>query len=460
MSVPLPWSRAVRPLSTLLLLGAALLLTQTACQRGNASTENGTDASGNATADASTDSLGTQVVADSTAATGKKSWKDKLFGGEDEQEKEDPPVPVETAEVARRDIPAYISSTATLEPEKEATVLAKLSGQVTRILVEEGDWVQEGTLLAELDGAEQQVGLEEAAARAKGLELELERIRSLHDRDLASDKALNDAQAEYDQAEANRKSNELFVQYTRVRAPFSGQISSRRVDPGQNVATGRELFQIVDRSPLLARIYLPEHNVVDLRTGQEIWVESDGAADGEAVALPGQVLRIAPVVDTRTGTVKITCQFDDQDARLRPGSFVRVRVQTGVHEDVLAIPKRALLPEGTETFVFRAVADSVVKVPIETGFADADFVEVIEGLTQGDRIVTVGHGGLKPGARIDDLTAAREKLDVPDGTAPAGVTPADAEGPAEAGATEEVGHASDPGSQQDSGTADTAANEG
>ncbi|MCA9756817.1 MAG: efflux RND transporter periplasmic adaptor subunit [Candidatus Eisenbacteria bacterium] len=440
-----PTSRRTGALPLLaLLLGVVFLVAQVGCGRGNASngdsdpgsskdkaaeTKDATNANGDDEAqDASTsaDSAGVASGASGTESgdgdtasssesdstqTESKSWKDKLFHrGDDEAKKEDPPVPVETARVDRRDIPAFLSSTATLEPEKQATVLAKISGQVTQIVVEEGDWVEKGAVLAELDGAQQRVGLEEAAAKARGLGLELDRIRALHDQDLASDKQLNDAQAAFDQAEAARKSNELLVQYTKVRAPFSGQVSTRRVDPGQNVDVGRELFDIVDRTPLLARIYLPEHNVKGLAAGQEIWVETDADQDGDTVDLPGEVLRVAPVVDTRTGTVKVTCQFADDGARVRPGSFVRVKVQTGVHEDVLSIPKRALVPEGAETYVFRTEADSVIKVPIETGFTDADFVEVVEGLSQGDRIVTVGHGGLKPGSKIDDLTSDRAEV--------------------------------------------------
>lgn len=359
--------------------------------------EGGAAESGPATGD------GTEQAADSTGTEPKRGWTARLFGGKEDEVRKDVPVPVETAAVSLRDIPAFLSSTATLEPEKDATVLAKIGGQVVRIHVEEGDEVREGAVLAELDGAEQRVGLEEAAARARGLGFELDRVRALHEQALASDKQLNDAQAAFDEAEASRMAAELLVAHTRIQAPFAGQVSARHVDPGQHVAAGRELFSVVDRSPLLARIHLPENQVSGLAPGQEIWVESEGRDVG-TLRIPGTVLRIAPVVDSRTGTVKVTCQFDDQDTRLRPGSFVRVDVQTGIHDDVLAIPKRALVSEGADTYVYRAQADSVVKIPIETGFADGDWVEVVAGLSAGERIVTVGHGGLEPGTKIEDLS--------------------------------------------------------
>jgi membrane fusion protein (multidrug efflux system) len=396
-----------RLLRLVILLGIlSLPLALAACQNGDAREEgqSGGPADSLATATAAADSL---APPDSSAVSGqggqKKSWKDRLFGGgHDEKEKKDLPVPVEMADAALRDMPAFLTSTATLEPEKQADMLAKIAGEVRGIYVEEGDWVQKDQLLAELDGAAQRVALEEVAAEARGLELNLDRIRALHEQDLASDKDLNNAEAEFAQAQARQKAMELDLSYTRITAPFAGQISHRSIDPGQTVSVGAPLFTILDADPLLARIYLPEREVARLEPGQEVLIHPDTA---DSVDLEGSVLRIAPIVDSRTGTVKVTCQVEGHADVLRPGSFVRVQVQTGLHESVLAIPKRALVPEGGETMVFKAEADSVIKVRVETGYTDDRFVEVVDGLEEGDRIVTVGQGALKVGAKFRDLSA-------------------------------------------------------
>jgi len=400
-----------------------LALTLAACQKGDSesSEDAGTPSAGDETSAATDSSMTEESPADSsdTADASSKSWKDKLFGGDDEEEEEEPAIPVETALASARDIPAYLSSTATLEPEKQADLVAQIEGTVLRIHVEEGDWVKEGQTLAELDGAAAAVELEEATARARGLQHDLERIEGLAKRELSSEKALQDARAAYEQAEAQRKGSALRHRYTKIRAPFGGVVSGRAVDPGQHVSAGATVFTLVDSSPLLARIYLPEREVLALAPDQQLWIEPDAEAELES-KIPGSVLRIAPIVDTRTGTVKVTCQVDDdpdpndpagnhsadgeQESPLRPGSFVRVLIQTGIHEQVLTVPKRAIVPEGADTYVYRAEADSVVKVPVVTGFADNEFIEVIEGLDREDRIVTVGHGSLETGSRIDDLT--------------------------------------------------------
>jgi membrane fusion protein (multidrug efflux system) len=119
---------------------------------------------------------------------------------------------------------------------------------------------------------------------------------------------------------------------------------------------------------------------------------------------------VSPIVDTRSGTVKVTVEINDK-TDLRIGAFVRVQITTDVHQGALVVPKVALLEEGGETFVYRAEADSVLKVRVQTGYSDAVMAEVLVGLNQGDRVVTVGHGGLQHGTRIRDLGAAAVAAD-------------------------------------------------
>ena len=181
-----------RRLADVSFLGFAVLvlsLTSLGCQRkaGDAPTAQ----SGVAVA-AAADSGSMATPADSASADAKQK-KSGLFGlfgskgkGGKDGKKEEAPVPVEMARVEIRDLPTYLASTATLEAEKNAEVVAKISGQIREILVEEGDRVREGQVLASLDGQAEQVALEEAAARAGMLQRDFERTKSLRERDLAS----------------------------------------------------------------------------------------------------------------------------------------------------------------------------------------------------------------------------------------------------------------------------------
>jgi len=304
--------------------------------------------------------------------------------------------------VGRGDVPSYLGATASLEPEKRVTVQSEAMGQIRELRVEEGDFIVAGQVMATLDGEAETLALEEAALRAAARERELRRGEALHAEQGISKKELQDLRFRFDEAEAQRRSAEHRLERTRIIAPFSGRVSERLVDPGQHLGVGIPLFELVDSDPLLARIYLPEKQAVRIALGQSVVIVPDTRPDLE---LGGEVMRIAPVVDTRTGTVKVTCRIAGEGGLLRPGSFVRVKVQTDLHESVLVVPKRALVPEGGETYVFKAMADSVIKVAVATGYGNGSEVEIVEGLDEGDRIVVVGTGSLKNGSKFKDLGA-------------------------------------------------------
>jgi RND family efflux transporter MFP subunit len=139
-------------------------------------------------------------------------------------------------------------------------------------------------------------------------------------------------------------------------------------------------------------------------------IRSDVHPDGP---LRGRVSRIAPAVDPATSTVKVTLEVENIDGRVRVGSFVRGRITTDVHEDVITVPKKALVAEAGMNYLFVVEADSVHKVPVTTGYNDDDYMEITSGIEEGDRVVTVGQGGLRPGSKIRDL-AAPDTADVAD----------------------------------------------
>ena len=180
-----------------LALGIALAISS-GCQRGEA--DAGARVAQAADSTASANSTAAADTSKAKVTDAKKNEKKGLLGflnrkkKDDEKPKEEP-VPVELAAVEVRDLPTYLSSTATLEPEKKAEILSKSSGQVVELKVEEGDWVREGQLLARLESDAQSVALEESAARAHKVAADLDRVKALHDRQLTNDKDLSDAQS-------------------------------------------------------------------------------------------------------------------------------------------------------------------------------------------------------------------------------------------------------------------------
>lgn len=350
------------------------------------------------------------AIADSAAADSSQAGrKGGLFAflrrgpkkQEPKQEKREA-VPVETAPVCRADVPSFFVGTGNIEAEQRAAVLAKIAGTVQAIHVEEGTQVSENQVLLQIDDREERARLLELKVRAESLERDYERTRSLFEEDLTSQRELDDKKLLVDEAKAKLLVGEIQTGYTQVHAPFSGRITERLVHVGEHVQVNQQLFSIADFDPLLVRVFLPEREANRIRVGQEVQVISNTASDDTEFVCAGRVRLVAPVVDTRSGTVKVTVELGERSS-LRIGAFVRVQITTDIHQDALVVPKLALREEGGETYVYRCEADSVVKVRVQTGYVNGTNAEVLVGLENGDRVVTVGHGGLKHGTRVRDV---------------------------------------------------------
>ncbi len=342
--------------------------------------------------------------ADSLAVSDTSSVGDdqKAEKSEDDDEKEETDrVPVEVSEAQVRAISSYYLTTAALDPEKKVDILAKIAGEVEKLYVEEGDVVMEGALLCELDDKEQKVALEEARINRDKQKREYERIGEIHERSLVSDKEYSDIKYQYELAQNQYDAALVRYEYTKIRAPFSGVITARTADRGGNVNIGTRLFEIADTDPLLMRLYLPENEIASIKIGQEVLIRPDSDPDAQ---LEGRITLISPSVDERTGTVKVTVETR---GKAMPGSFVRIRIVTDTHEETLAIPRRGVVSDAGETYVFVAEADTARKILVNVGFEDEDYAEILNGVEKGDTVVVVGAGGLKTGSKLQIMNRMR-----------------------------------------------------
>ncbi len=360
---------------------------------------------GNATDALASDST---LTADSTAAAAKSEKKKGKKGKKDE--KKDTRVPVEVTTVSPRSISTYYQTTATLEPEKRVDILTKIAGEVKQILVEEGDVVKADQILCRLDDAELAVALEEARINRDKQKVELDRLLAMHEQNLISDKEYLDVKYQYEIAANGYESARVKYEYTRIRAPFDGVVTSRLVDPGENVPMAAKLFEMADVRPLLLSMYLPEAEAHRVRPGQRVFIRPDTDPDAQ---FTGTILRIAPEVDLRTGTVKVTAQTSGGGV---PGSFVRVRILMDTHDGVLAVPRRSVVADAGDHFVYIAAADTVRKEAVEVGYEDETHAEITSGLSRGDTVVTAGVGGIREGTKVklirpEEVTAEKKPAD-------------------------------------------------
>jgi membrane fusion protein (multidrug efflux system) len=286
---------------------------------------------------------------------------------------------------------------ANLEAENHVQVYSQAARLVRELLVEEGDNVQEGDVLVRLLDEEQRNNLAKARSQLDKSSREFQRFERLFKEELISEQKISDATYDLEQLRIAVSDAERELGYTQVKAPISGTITSRRVKLGDQVSLNQHLFDIVDFDSLVARVYVPEKSLALLAPGQLARVTSQ--ALGENI-FPGSIDRIAPVVDPRTGTLKVTVSVGRQ-AGLLPGLYVDVALVTAVHDQALLLPKRALVYDKDRVFVFRLGEDRrVERLTLDPTLANRDHVEVEAPLQTGDQVVVAGQAGLKDGTLV------------------------------------------------------------
>ncbi len=160
------------------------------------------------------------------------------------------------------------------------------------------------------------------------------------------------------------------------------------------------MFTILDAEPLQAKIYLPEKEIYGISENQKIDLALNAQKN---VAFAGHVRQINPAVDPKTGTVKVTIEITNPPSAVRPGSFVDVKLVTQRHDNVVLIPKKALIDEAGERYVFLIEKNLAVRRNVKVGFLDDTSAEVLSGIKQGDAVVVAGQGSLRDGAKTETV---------------------------------------------------------
>lgn len=325
---------------------------------------------------------------DSTVA-GKKNGKNG--------EKEKAPVPVNVASIAMAPISSYISSTANLVAENEVKIVAEADGRVERLFVEEGQFVGAGQPLAMLVRGDAQMAVEKTRVRATNARVAYNRAQDLFAKGLMNRVDYEKATMEKEVADQELGEAQWRLSKTTIRAPFSGQVTDRMVTLGKHVRPGDSLFTLTDFDPLIARIFLPERDVITLKEGRPVRLTLRAAND---ISFEGRIRQISPVVDTATGTVKVTVEAVKPPAIVRPGAFVTVDIVRETKPAALRVPREAVIRELREAHVFVMEGNVAKRRDITLGIEEGDFIEALSGVKAGDKVIVAGQGALKDGSKI------------------------------------------------------------
>jgi membrane fusion protein (multidrug efflux system) len=319
--------------------------------------------------------------------------------GEDgEEEEKDPAIPVSVHEVARGPVSSYVTATSNLVAENQVQVLAEAEGRVEQLNVEEGQWVKKGELLAALVRDDEQITFDKAEVRLANATSVFHRARRLSKEGLTTQEDLDKATMEHRVAQQELAEATWNLEKTEIRAPFDGRLTTRNVTLGRHVQLGDELFTVTDFNPLISRIFLPEKDIIGLEEGRSVRITLK--AD-EQIEFQGRIRQISPVVDTSTGTVKLTLEAIDPPAAVRPGGFVNIAIVRETRSDAILLPREAVVRELQSAHVFVVKDDNTAeRRDITLGMEEEDHLEVTSGLESGEVVVVAGQGGLKSGKTI------------------------------------------------------------
>jgi HlyD family secretion protein len=378
-------------------------------------------------------------------------------GGCSTKEAADQPPTVSVQAVAVQDAPIQgkVSTDAILYPREQAAIVPKITGPVRKFYVDRGSPVHRGQLLAELENqdlagavTENQGGFQQAEANYQtalqradqDLKLAKEQLdsqqkisdsrQSLYQQGAISAKEVDDAQIaltqtrnQYDLAQkqydlkaaegqlnaakGRSSSAQAQLSYSRITSPIDGVVTDRTVYVGETAPSGSPILTVMDLSQVVARAHIAEQEAVHLKAGDPATI----SAPSLGVEIPAKVTLVSPALDPNSTTVEVWVQAANPRARLKPGTSVRVTIVAQSFPHALVVPAAALLtaPDGTSSVILLASDNKPHKQAVKVGIRDGDDTQIVQGLTKGDRIVTVGAFELD---KEDDDVLAKTKIQV------------------------------------------------
>lgn len=331
-------------------------------------------------------------------------------------------VPVSAVSPIRAEINEYARTDSRVEAENRIEVTTEVVGRCTAVKFEEGDKVKKGQIMVELDKNEQLAQLRQQTAQLTIADRDFKRAKELYANGLNSQQEYDSAWSTYEQQrETVNQTKEQLNKYT-VRAPLTGTVSMKAVQLGEIVSSGTPIFTVVDPTSFMLTVRIEESERPRLTPKQLALVTVDALGDE---VFETRVRRINPSIDIDSGTVGVILDFEKEDVpKLIESAFARVQMVMDTHEDALLVPKEAIVEENSRMFVFivreveseDTAVDSdepelqAIKVEVATGLENSEHIEILEGVSVEDRVVTYGQQTLKTESRIS-VTTAEEELE-------------------------------------------------
>jgi len=396
------------------------------------------------------------------------SWGERGDGDAKQKKKQVPVTVVELATVGTGSVRETLAANAVVESESMADIIPMTTGIVVSLHQDEGDPVRKGALLAVLDNVTLDASAERARAEVSRLEEQHREMTELAARGAVSDRELSDITWNLENARTSLREAATTKGQTRLVAPFDGVVAARNVRVGELASGSAAAFTVVDLQELRVVAQVPERDLSRVAIDQTAELTS---AYDERVVSTGTVSRIAPVVDSQSGTFRVTIAVDPAQTALRPGQYVNIDIEVDRKEGVVVVPTTSIVYEAGAPVVYaydEATEEDLKpkfdaggwgggggswggggwgggsnddgdrgswwasmfgdeeeaeeeeedegqvyvarRHPVELGLGDDDVVEVLSGIDLGAQIITVGQSHLRDGGRVRDAASITEKV--------------------------------------------------
>jgi len=349
-------------------------------------------------------------------------------------------VPVLAAKVSRKEVPVDVEVVGNVEPYLTVAVKSQVSGEITQVFFQEGDFVRKGDQLFSIDSrtyqgqvnqvqanlardravlAQIESNLARDQAQEKYAQATAARYASLFERNLISRELMEQARTNAEAVSAGVRANLAAIQsarasveattaalenarvllgYTVIQSPIDGRTGSLEAKPGNVVSPNTTLMTINKVEPIYVTFSVPEARLKDIRKSQTVTATTQ---DNPSSPQSGHVTFIDNAVDPTTGMIRVKGTFPNPAHNLWPGQFARVSLRLGTVPDALVVPNQAVQAGQEGAYVFVVKADHTVESrPVRTGQQVQEEVVIQSGLTEGETVVIEGHFRLAPGSRV------------------------------------------------------------
>jgi membrane fusion protein, multidrug efflux system len=312
-------------------------------------------------------------------------------------------VPVEVASAESSAVRDKVQVVGNILADESVVLRPEISGLVEDVHFSEGDTLEQGALMFSLDADILAAEVAEAEAARELAKRNYERSKKLYSRKVGTERTRDEALAELQSSDAKLALANARLKKTKIRAPFDGMVGFREISVGAYVSSGTDLVRLVKTDPVVVSFRVPERFLPVLRKRQEIAVRVDAFVDR---AFTGEVYALDNVVDVNGRSIQVRATVPNPDLLLRPGMFGRVTLVTELRQNAVIVPEAAIVPTATGTYVYRVVDGKAARTDVSIGRRMAGRVEIVEGLSAGERVIVAGQQKVRDGANVQPLDSA------------------------------------------------------